>query len=100
MNNVTHSLSQDVRLRLADDVSFQSLGPGEETVLLSLNSGFLYTCNETTAAFLRTLDGKRSLGAVVAELLNQFRVAPEVLGRDMSKLASKLLEEKLLVEEV
>jgi hypothetical protein len=53
------SLSQHARLKLANDVTFQSLGPGEETVVLSLNSGYLYTGNETTEAFLRKLDGRR-----------------------------------------
>jgi hypothetical protein len=99
VNNLTPLLSQNARLRLADDVSFQSLGPGEETVVLSLNSGYLYTCNETAAAFLRGLDGRRSLAAVIGELLDEFQVSPEVLNRDMTALAATLLEEKLLVEE-
>jgi len=93
------SLSQNARLRLADDVTFQSLGPGEETVMLSLNSGYLYTCNETTAAFLRGLDGRQSLAAVIDTLFNEFQVPRETLSRDMTALAAKLLEEKLLVEE-
>ena len=93
------SLSQNARLRLADDVTFQSLGPGEETVVLSLNSGYLYTCNDTTAAFLRGLDGKKSLTAVIESLCNEFEVSRETLGKDMTALAAKLLEEKLLVEQ-
>jgi len=93
------SLFQSVCLRLADDVTFQSLGPGEETVVLSLNSGYLYTCNETTAAFLRGLDGKQSLAAVIDSLFNEFQVSRATLSKDMTALAAKLLEEKLLVEE-
>jgi pyrroloquinoline quinone biosynthesis protein D len=99
VNKSTPSLSQSVRLRLADDVTFQSLGPGEETVMLSLNSGYLYTCNETTAAFLRGLDGRQSLAAVIDMLFNEFQVPRETLSRDMTALAAKLLDEKLLVEE-
>ena len=93
------SLSQNGRLKLADDVTFQSLGPGEETVVLSLNSGYLYTCNETTAAFLRGLDGWQPLAAVIDRLDNEFQVARETLITDMTELAAKLLEEKLIVEE-
>jgi hypothetical protein len=93
------SLSQNARLKLADDVTFQSLGSGEETVVLSLNSGYLYTCNETTDAFLRRLDGRRPLAAVIDELFDEFQVPREVLSTDMTKLASKLLEEKLIIEE-
>jgi pyrroloquinoline quinone biosynthesis protein D len=93
------SLSQNARLKLADDVTFQSLGPGEETVVLSLNSGYLYTCNETTAAFLCGLDGKQPLAAVIDRVFAEFDVSREVLNRDMTALTTKLLEEKLIVEE-
>jgi len=92
-------LSQNARLKLADDVTFQSLGPGEETVVLSLNSGYLYTCNETTDAFLRRLDGRRPLAAVIDLLFDEFQVPREALSVDMTELAAKLLEEKLIVEE-
>ena len=93
------SLSQNARLKLANDVTFQSLGPGEETVVLSLNSGYLFTCNETTDAFLRKLDGRRPLAAVIDLLFDEFQVPREVLSMDMTELAAKLLEEKLIVEE-
>jgi len=93
------SLSWNARLKLADDVTFQSLGPGEETVVLSLNSGYLYTCNETAAAFLRGLDGQQPLATVIDRLRDEFEVSPEVLSRDMTELAVKLLEEELIVEE-
>jgi pyrroloquinoline quinone biosynthesis protein D len=93
------SLSQNARLKLANDVTFQSLGPGEETVVLSLNSGYLYTCNETTEAFLRRLDGRRPLAAVIDLLFGEFQVSCEALSADMTELATKLLEEKLIVAE-
>jgi hypothetical protein len=86
-------------LRLAREVSFQALGPGQETVILSLSYGWLYTCNDTTAEFLRRLDGRRSLAEVIEELLKLFAVSPESLTRDMTALAEKLLAEKLLVEQ-
>jgi pyrroloquinoline quinone biosynthesis protein D len=92
------SLSPDTRLKLAGDVTFQSLGPGEETVVLSLNSGYLYTCNETTDAFLRKLDGRRPLAMVIDQLFDEFQVPREALSADMTELAAKLLEEKLIVE--
>ena len=99
VNPPAPALSPATRLRLADDVTFQSLGPGEETVVLSLSSGYLYTCNETTAAFLRGLDGRQTLAAVIDRLFGEFQVSREQLERDMTELAGKLLEEKLLVEE-
>ena len=93
------SLSQNARLKLANDVTFQSLGPGEETVVLSLNSGYLYTCNETTTAFLRRLDGRHPLATVIGLLFDEFQVPRETLSKDMTELAVKLLAEKLIVEE-
>ena len=91
-------LSDGMRLRLAQDVSYQSLGPGEQTVLLSLTSGYLYTCNETTAAFLDALDGGRSFGQVVELLLEQFEIAHEELRTDMAELVEELMAEGLIVE--
>ncbi len=91
-------LSQNARLKLSDDVAFLSLGPGEETVLLSLKSGYLFTCNDTAAAFLRGLDGQQPLAAVIDRLLEEFEAPPEELRRDMTELAAKLLEEELIVE--
>ena len=99
MHRFMPSLSQNARLKLADDVTFQSLGPGEGTVVLSLNSGYLYTCNETTDAFLRRLDGRRPLATVIDLLFGEFQVPREALSIDMTELAAKLLEEKLIVEE-
>ncbi|MCJ7544164.1 MAG: PqqD family protein [Phycisphaerae bacterium] len=89
----------NARLKLADDVTYQSLGPGSDTVVFSLNSGYLYTCNETSAAFLQALDGRRTLAEAIEALWQEYEVSPEDLTRDMTALAGKLLEEKLLVEQ-
>ncbi len=91
-------MNDRTRLRLAQDVSYQSLGPGEQTVLLSLTSGYLYTCNETTAAFLDALDGSRTFGQVIELLLEQFEVVPEELRADMAELVEELMAEGLIVE--
>ena len=89
--------TMDTRLRLAEDVTFQSVGSGEnETVVLSLESGVFYTCNETTAAFLKAADGK-PLGQIVEVLQGQFDVSREKLEADLMELADRLLREKLIV---
>jgi hypothetical protein len=92
-------LSERTRLRLAQDVTYQSLGPGEQTVLLSLTTGYLYTCNETATALLDALDGKRPFGQVLDCLLEQFDVAREDLRADMESLVEDLMGEGLIVEE-
>ena len=84
--------------RLASDVTHQTLGPGENTVILALRSGYFYTCNETTALFLQAVDGKRTLAGIVDGLLEQLDVPRETLSRDLMELAVRLLEEGLTVE--
>ncbi len=89
-------LPETARITLAPDVTFQSLGPGQETVLLSFKSGYLYTCNETTEAFLRAVDGRKTLSEIVDIILQDYEVPRDVLLRDMAALAEKLAAEKLL----
>jgi hypothetical protein len=91
-------MNLSTRLKIADDVTFQSLGRGVETVILSLNSGVLYSCNDTTAAFLSAIDGQRSLAQVIDELLDKFDVSRAKLTLDVQSIANKLLSEKLIKE--
>ena len=86
------------RLKVAEDVTFQSMGPGEQTVVLSLTSGQLYTCNETTESFLKALDGRRTFAEVVALLWEQYEVTTEHLRSDLQGIAEELLGEKLIAE--
>jgi hypothetical protein len=74
----------------------QSLGVGQPTVIISLASGYLYTANQTTQSFLEAIDGRKTFGAIVAEMAGQYDVSPEKLASDMYALANKLVEEKLL----
>jgi len=84
-------------LVMADGVASETLGPGQDTVVLSLRSGYLYTCNATTAAFLKALDGRRTFAEVVDLLHQQFEVPREKLQRDLTALAEKLLGEELIL---
>mgnify|MGYP000880978284 FL=1 len=83
-------------LRLGDDVSFESMGNDQGSVILSLGSGYLYTCNDTTAAFLSELDGRRPIGAVVTALEARFAVERERLESDLLALAEELLAERIV----
>jgi len=84
-------------LAVAEDVTFQSMGPGEQTVVLSLTTGELYTCNETTEAFLKALDGRRTFAQVVGELLSRFEVDAPRLEADLTQLADQMLAERMIV---
>ena len=55
---------------LAPSASFQALGEG--AVILMIDSGQLYTCNETTEAFLKLIDGQRNFGAILDVLVAEF----------------------------
>ncbi len=89
-------MSDDTRLRVAADASHQSLGSGEDTVILSLKTGHLYTCNETTAAFLSALEDQPTFGAVVDRLLDRFDVPREKLHEDLAKMADRLIAEGIV----
>lgn len=81
---------------LSDGVSYQPLGEGEGAVVLIIESGQLFTCNDTTSAFLSEVDGKRSFGDVVSRLLETFDVSANDLRGDLSALAKKLEQEGIV----
>ncbi|HRR83358.1 MAG TPA: PqqD family protein, partial [Planctomycetota bacterium] len=83
-------LDENVRLALREDVAHQSLGEGQDTVVLSLRSGYLYTCNETAERFLRALDGRRTLGQAVDLLEAEYDVPRATLAADLTALAEEL----------
>jgi pyrroloquinoline quinone biosynthesis protein D len=82
---------------LSRNCSFQSLGEGEGGVVLALDTGQLHTCNDTTAAFLAALDGKRTFDMAVAELEQQFDVEAAELRADLCSMAERLVAEGVIV---
>ena len=75
--------------------SFQSVGDG--AVVLLADSGQLYSCNTTSEAFLRHVDGKRSLGEIVDLLAQEYEVERDVLEADLAELAENLKLEGVIV---
>jgi hypothetical protein len=90
-------MNEQALLRRADDVTYQSLGPGEDTVILCLRTGQLHTCNETTRAFLDALDQPRVFTEVFERLYEQYEVSPEKLKADMMGLLENLIREGIVV---
>lgn len=84
---------------LAEGISYQPLGAGEGAVILTIGSGQLYTCNDTTAAFLGVVDGKRTFGEVVEDLHATFDVSRDALYRDLAELAETLMAEGIVQAE-
>jgi len=91
-------ISEMTLLQRADDVTYQSLGPEEDTVILSLRTGQLHTCNETTRVFLDALDRPRRFDEIVDQLHEQYDVTREKLAEDMRFLVESLLREGIVVE--
>lgn len=92
-------MDKPVLLRRAEDVTYQSLGPDEDTVILCLRTGQLHTCNETTRAFLDVLDRPRAFKEIFDRLYEQYEVAPEKLKADMERLLEDLIREGIVIAE-
>ncbi len=89
-------IASETVLRMADDASVQHVGDG--AVVLLARSGQLYTCNDTTEAFLDKIDGARSLDQIVDLLSDEFDVDKATLGEDMAVLAAELVAEGILAD--
>ena len=70
---------------------------GDGAVILLSDSGQLYSCNDTTEAFLRNLDGGRSVGEIARLMGSEYDIPIEVLMSDLSDLANELEAEGIVV---
>lgn len=84
-------------LAIGPNISLQSMGDGEGGVLLRLDTGEMYTVNDTTLEFLQLVDGTRSIGAIVTSLLETFEVEEATLLADLVSIAEDLGNESLVV---
>jgi len=89
-------IQPQAQLSLAEGVSVQSLGDDEGAVVLMIESGQLFTCNDTTAAVLRAAEGGITFDQLIIQLLTTFEVAEAELREDISALARQLVEEGLV----
>ena len=92
-------LTEQTVLRRAGDMTYQSLGEDQDAVILSLDTGQLYTCNHTAEEFLSAVDGSRSFADIVELLAEQFEVPREKLQADMQSLAEQMIGEGLIIPE-
>lgn len=90
---IMHEL--DSVLRLSDKASFRSLG--DCGVILMTDSGQLYSCNDTAEAFLRRMDGDRTVAAIASEIGDEFDVEPKVLLANLEDLISYLISEGIVI---
>jgi pyrroloquinoline quinone biosynthesis protein D len=92
------TIGDDKVFSLSKSVSFQPLGQGEGAVVLLVESGDIFTCNDTTSAFLAVLDGSRTFEASMNLLADQFKVDRSVLRTDLQQLAANLVEQGVIVD--
>jgi pyrroloquinoline quinone biosynthesis protein D len=93
-------ISDDQIFAIPTTVSFQPLGEGEGAVILLIDSGDIFTCNDTTSAFLGALDGVRTFANSVELLAENFEVELPTLRADLERLASELSETGIIVAPV
>lgn len=77
-------------LSLPASVSVQPLGEDEGGVLLKMDTGDMFTLNDTAVAFLSGLDGKRNVGAIIGQMLDEFEVDAATLRADIFELIAEL----------
>lgn len=56
----------------------------------------LFTLNETGKAIWDKIDGRRSLGEVIAELATEYQAGPEEIETDVLGLAQELVKRRML----
>ena len=96
-SNPSNTVSSSTRLALPSHVSLQALGEDEGGVVLKLDTGEMYTINDTTLAFLQKLDGKHTVANVARGMVEVFDIDEATLVADLVEIANDLLGESLLV---
>lgn len=90
------AISSATRLALPSHVSVQSLGEDDGGVVLRIDTGEMYTVNDTTLSFLREIDGQRSVADIAGQMVHVFDVEPEVVLADLIEVANGLAAESLV----
>jgi Coenzyme PQQ synthesis protein D (PqqD) len=88
--NTPAALADDAVLVLPASVSLQPLGEDEGGVLLKMDTGDMFTLNDTAVEFLSRLDGKRKVGAIIKQMLDLFEVDADTLRTDIAELVADL----------
>jgi len=88
MHHESHGDPAGSRLKL--------LGDGEDGVILSLASGFLYRCNHTAIAVLDMLQDRPTVDALLQGFAVRFAIDAERARADVLPLVRHLVEQKLV----
>ena len=94
---ITLAIASETVLAIRPGISLQSMGEDEGSLLLRLDTGQIYTVNETTFEFLQLIDGKRNIHSIVVSLLEVFEIDPETLLAGMLSISQELANENLVI---
>jgi hypothetical protein len=83
-------------LVLSPKMVMRRVGDEEGAMMARFRDGQLYSCNDVTAAFLESLDGRRDFNAIVDLLTQSFEVEPDRLAADLRLLTEQLMAEGLI----
>ena len=83
-------------LRLAHGVNYQSLGEGEDGVLLCMQSGYLYRCNPTAITVLDLLQEQPTVDGLLGAFADCYGLPVEQARGDLLPLLDDLLQERLI----
>ena len=89
------NVSDTTVVALAPTASFQSLG--DSAVILRTDSGQLFTCNETTEALLRQVDGHRTVAEIIDSVLPVYDIDRESLRADVLAIVANLAAEGIVI---
>ena len=73
---------------------FRSLG--DDGVVLKVDSGQMFSCNETAEAFLRRVDGNSNVDEIALSVCEEYDVNPETLLSDLGEVIDELVKENVL----
>lgn len=96
MSDPTKLPQATTRYEIAPKVREKSRGEDEGGVLPKLDSGEMFTVNDTALAFLGALDGKTTFDDAIEFMLDEFEVAREVLEADMREVVRNLSDQDLI----
>lgn len=91
-------MSDDQRLSLAAGVNYQTLGPNEDAVLLSMESGYLYRCNGSAVQILDLMAERPTIAELRSKFAAQAGIAPSKVDTDVDAFIEDLVAEQLIVK--
>ncbi|MGE0844780.1 MAG: PqqD family protein [Flavobacteriaceae bacterium] len=83
-------------IELLPSVSHQVLGRDQGGVVVQLESGDIFSVNDTAADFLKAADGERTIADIAAMLAETYDAPAETIAADLVEITEGLIAEKVV----